>query len=71
MSPSPSLSDILGLEACNQVTSPTFQELLTRLWEARFQGAVTLHFAGGLPRSVVLSAAVVQIALDSRKDPSA
>jgi hypothetical protein len=31
---------------------PTFPELLERLYADKFQGPVTLHFAGGLPRRV-------------------
>ena len=49
------LEEAIGLEALNQATAPTFQELLERLYAAKFQGSVTLHFAGGLPRSVVLN----------------
>lgn len=50
-----SLIEILGLEAMDQATAPTFSTLLQKLYDARFQGAVTLHFAGGLPRSLTLS----------------
>ena len=44
-----------ALESLNSPTPPTFAELLERLYQMRFQGAVTLHFAGGIPRAVVLS----------------
>lgn len=62
--PSPPLVDVLGLEDLDSATLPTFQELLTKLWEAKYHGSVTLHFAGGVPRSVVLSQPI-QVALDS------
>lgn len=51
----PALLEILGLEALSQASPPTFQEMLERLYTAKFQGSVTLHFAGGLPRSVTVS----------------
>ena len=53
-----------ALEALNQSTEPTFAELLQRLYEMRFQGTVSLNFAGGLPRSVVLNQPV-QVHLDT------
>lgn len=59
------IGDILGLEELNQPFAPTFEDLLTKLWMAKYQGSVTLHFAGGLPRSVVLSTPIVTIALDT------
>lgn len=49
------LEAAIGLETLNQATAPTFQELLERLYAAKFQGSVTLHFAGGIPRQVVLN----------------
>ena len=36
----------------NQADPPSFAELLERLYAAKFQGPVVLHFAGGLPRTV-------------------
>lgn len=33
----------------------SFPDLLERLYHLRFQGEVTLHFAGGVPRAVVLA----------------
>ncbi len=60
------LPDALGLETLNQTTPPTFAELLQRLWEAKYQGQVVLHFAGGVPRSVVLSQPV-QVDSDTGK----
>lgn len=46
-----SVSDILQLETLNQPGCPTLAELFERLYAARFQGPVVLHFAGGLPRN--------------------
>ena len=59
------LAEALGLESMNQPTLPTFQELLERLYRVKYQGSVTLHFAGGLPRSVVLNQPV-QVPLGSK-----
>lgn len=52
------------MEALDQATPITFQDLLTRLWEAKYQGSVLLDFAGGLPRSIVLSQPV-RVPLDT------
>jgi hypothetical protein len=67
---SPALIDALGLESLDQASAPTFPELLEKLWAMKYQGMVTLHFAGGMPRSVVLSQPV-QIGLDTGKGSSA
>ena len=48
-------ADPLDLEGWDLSTPPTFQDLLARLYTAKFQGSVTLHFAGGIPRAVVLN----------------
>ncbi len=66
---SPALLEALGLDIADMVQTPTFPDLLQKLWAMKYQGMVTLHFAGGLPRSVVL-AQPVSIQLDSRKDSS-
>jgi hypothetical protein len=42
------------LESRNTAEPPTFMELLERLYALRYTGPVVLHFAGGLPRQVVL-----------------
>lgn len=56
MSPAPSLATVVdALESMNSTTAPTFAELLERLYDLRYQGQVVLHFAGGIPREVVLS----------------
>lgn len=61
---SPALIDALGLESTDSPSAPTFPELLEKLWAMKYQGLVTLHFAGGLPRAVVLSQPT-QIELDT------
>lgn len=57
-------SVVEALESMNEPTPPSFPELLERLYQMRFQGSCTLHFAGGIPRAVVLSQPV-QIPLDT------
>jgi hypothetical protein len=42
------------LESRNQSTPPTLQQLFDRLYEMRYQGNLTLCFAAGVPRQVVL-----------------
>lgn len=66
MSTRPSATVLLSdeLESLNTSTPPTFQDLLQRLYEIRFQGTVSLNFAGGIPRSVVLNQPV-QVPLNS------
>ena len=54
-----------AIESLNASTPPTFHELLMRLYEMRYQGSVTLNFAGGLPRCVVLNQPV-QVPLDTK-----
>lgn len=68
--PANSILDALGVEAFDSATPPTFQELLQRLYDLRYQGSITMDFAGGLPRSIVLTQPV-RIPLDtpSRKHP--
>lgn len=58
------VEDALGLESLNVATAPTFPALLETLYTARYTGSITLHFAGGIPRAVVLSQPV-QIPLDT------
>jgi hypothetical protein len=58
------------LEALDAATAPTFPELLGKLWDLRYQGSVTFHFAGGLPRAVVLQQEA-QVPLDTRKELTA
>ena len=67
---SPALLAALGLEHADSAPTPTFPDLLQRLWAMKFQGMVTLHFAGGVPRSVVL-AQPMNIQLDTRRDSGA
>lgn len=64
---SPALLEALGLDVSISAPSPTFPQLLEKLWTMKFQGMVTLHFAGGVPRSVVL-AQPVNVPLDTRLD---
>lgn len=64
---SPALLEALGLDVSDGVPTPTFPQLLEKLWAMKYQGMVTLHFAGGVPRSVVL-AQPVNVALDTRRD---
>lgn len=52
------------LESLNADAPPTFQALLKKLWDMRFQGQLILSFAGGLPRAVVVQQAV-QMRLDT------
>lgn len=58
------VEDILQLETLNQAGVPTLAELFERLYAARFQGPVTLHFAGGLPRNVEFPQPI-QVPLDT------
>lgn len=67
---SSALIDALGLESTDSPSAPTFPELLEKLWAMKYQGMVTLHFAGGVPRSVVLSQPL-QIPLDNGKGSGA
>lgn len=53
-----------ALESINQSTPPTFPELLEQLYQLRYTGPLTLNFAGGIPRNVVLSQPV-QVPLDT------
>lgn len=62
---SPQLLDALGLAEADSAPAPTFPQLLEKLWAMKFQGMVTLHFAGGVPRAVVLNQPV-QVGLDTR-----
>lgn len=64
MSPPAIVSVIEAIEGLNQATPPTFPELLERLYQLRYTGQITLNFAGGLPRNVVLSQPV-QVPLDT------
>jgi hypothetical protein len=66
---SPTATIVEALESLDSPTPPTFAELLDRLYQMRFQGAVTLHFAGGIPRAVVLSQPK-QIPLDTLGTPT-
>lgn len=64
------LAEVMDALLVNQPTPPTFPELLARLWDIRYSGQLTLHFAGGRPLSVVLSQPI-QVPLDSGKGTSA
>ena len=50
----PSATLVEQIESLNAVSPPTFMELLDRLYAMRYQGNLTLHFAAGIPRQVVL-----------------
>lgn len=65
MSPSPHVPDVLDLEALNSSGPLTFPDLLDRLYQGKYTGALTLHFAGGVARAVVLSADPVKLPLDT------
>ena len=45
---------VQAIESLDLTIPPTFAALLDYLWSLRFQGSVTLHFAGGIPRAVEL-----------------
>lgn len=64
------LLDALGVESTDSATPPSFPDLLQKLYAMKFQGMVTLHFAGGVPRSVVLTQPVT-LPLDTGKPPGA
>lgn len=46
------LIEVLGLEATDSPTPPSFPDLLQRLYAAKYTGKVVLDFAGGTPRQV-------------------
>jgi hypothetical protein len=54
------------LESLSTTEPPTFMELMERLYRMRYTGPCTLHFAGGLPRQVVLDQPI-RVALDAKK----
>ncbi len=60
--PSPTL--IEQIESLNTDEPPTFLELLDRLYQMRYTGPCTLHFAGGRPRQVVLDQPI-RVTLDT------
>ncbi len=60
----PSASLIEQIESLSTAEPPTFMELLERLYQMRYTGPCTLHFAGGRPRQVVLDQPI-RVALDT------
>ncbi len=53
---SPALASLLdALESMDAASPPTFPQLLQTLYDLRYTGAVTLHFAGGVAREAVLA----------------
>lgn len=59
------LADLLGLESTDSPSLPTFPDLLEKLYQARYQGALTLHFTGGVARAVVLQGEALKLPLDT------
>ena len=56
MPTAPSLHSIL--DVLETPSALSFADLLERLYNLRYTGEVALHFAGGQPRTVVLSQSV-------------